>query len=171
MKIKNSNQVRTHKTEAIMKMLLSGSSSINPTINSVFKDDVIRPLHDRKSQPQEPKPQVTPAYHLYENEKEKVSRHVPVVRGTTVDIIRELIDETLPTAIKRFRTCECSNCYKAISEAVAAKYPDLKVKINSDADLSRVEYIKSQNRNNVLRVTVTEVLKRKNDKKHIPSKF
>jgi hypothetical protein len=171
MRSKNGKEIRTHKTDAIMKMLLSGSSSVNPTVNSVFKDDVIRPLHDRKSQPLEPKPKVEPAYHLYEKDNEKVSQYVPVVRGTTVDIIRELIDELLPLAIKRFRTCECTNCYKTISDAVAAKYPDLKVKITSDADLSRIEYIKSQNRSSVLRVPVTEVLKHKNDKKHIPAKF
>jgi hypothetical protein len=189
---------KSHKTDALMRLLMSGSTgTVNPSVSVSFKEDVIRPINDKKSKPKAAEPQT------YNEPPENIIRHhmppvqekpqstvipreqtsaaitppeqtsviiPPPVRDNIItqrinpdkpaemDIVRELIKELLPTAIQRFNVCYCDTCYHAMTEAVLRRSPKIIIMITSKDDLSRAEYLKKQNRNNVLRTVIKEVL-------------
>jgi hypothetical protein len=222
---------KSHKTDALMRLLVSGSSgAVNPTVSVSFKEDIIRPINDKKNTPkfsaeQEPgilsepprkiseqprmlsepprmlsesprmlsepprpapvdprfippeTPRVFPpempktAPPAYSEFTEQIRPVIPAPRinpdkPVELDIVTELTKELLPTAIQRFNVCYCDTCYQAMTEAVAKRSPRIIVMLRSKDDLARAEYLKKQNRNNVLRTVIKEVLEYKTTGRH-----
>jgi hypothetical protein len=206
---------KSHKTDALMRLLMSGSSgAVNPSISVTFKEDIIRPINDKKnapraaaepvkgsesahintpqmpqmnapemprmnaveervSVPQMPRtapppqivPQISPA--IPEQPRPEIAAvKINPEHPTELDIVRELIKELLPTAIQRFNVCYCDTCYSAMTEAVLKRSPKIVIMVRSKDDLARGEYLKKQNRNNVLRTVIKEVLDYKTTGRH-----
>jgi hypothetical protein len=55
---------KSHKTDALMRLLMSGSGgAVNPSVSVTFKEDIIRPINDKKHLPiQEQKPVTPPQF-------------------------------------------------------------------------------------------------------------
>jgi hypothetical protein len=213
---------KSHKTDALMRLLMSGSSgAVNPSVSVTFKEDIIRPINDKKNRPsplpipEEPplhttgqphplqptqprtnvsfsgsspatqhpsparpaplqqnpapdvqKPQRTAEFILPPPENNLFSQRINPDKPAEMDIVRELTKELLPTAIQRFNVCYCDSCYLAMTEAVAKRSPKIVIMIRSKDDLARAEYLKKQNRNNVLRTVIKEVLEYKTKGAH-----
>jgi hypothetical protein len=204
---------KSHKTDALMRLLMSGSSgAVNPSISVTFKEDIIRPINDKKnapkaaaevakgsetthintpqmpqmnspemprmnlaedrvSVPQMPRPRVPTPPQISPVMSEQPRPEIAPVkinpdRPTELDIVRELIKELLPTAIQRFNVCYCDTCYGAMTEAVLKRSPKIVIMVRSKDDLARAEYLKKQNRNNVLRTVIKEVLDYKSTGRH-----
>jgi hypothetical protein len=206
---------KSHKTDALMRLLMSGSSdAVNPSVSITFKEDIIRPINDKKNAPKfsaeprmsvaeprtsvteprmsapeprieprqthqivppemprqiQPPPQIAPQFSR--SAPEPARPEIPTVKinsdhPTELDIVRELTKELLPTAIQRFNVCYCDTCYSAMTEAVAKRSPKITVMVRSKDDLARAEYLKKQNRNNVLRTVIKEVLDYKATGRH-----
>jgi hypothetical protein len=135
---------RTHKTDALLKLLTNGSLNGNPFLNEKFKDDIIltaeNPPAPRKFTPGE---------------------------IVDADIIAELAEEFLPLAIERFGCCKCKRCYDSMLSNIIHKCPRALVKIRNRDDFRRAEYLKRHHRNTVLRIVVHEAIAYRNRKKHI----
>ncbi|MDR0992588.1 MAG: hypothetical protein LBL87_06805 [Ruminococcus sp.] len=203
---------KSHKTDALMRLLVSGSSgAVNPSVSVTFKEDIIRPINDKKHAPKAAAEPVLPAPEKFsEKPTEKtapprimppampkpavsapaaltppafataalasetalpIRPEIPAPRinpdnPTQLDIVTELTKELLPTAIQRFNVCYCDTCYQAMTEAVAKRSPKIVVMVRSKDDLARAEYLKRQNRNNVLRTVIKEVLEYKTTGRH-----
>jgi hypothetical protein len=202
-----SKKQKSHKTDALMRLLVSGSSgAVNPSVSVSFKEDIIRPINDKKNAPKTaslpetdysahqnietqrfqskpiqqtpaprivapemPKPAVSAAAPLEIAESSRPALAVPRInpdKPVELDIVTELTKELLPTAIQRFNVCYCDTCYQAMTEAVAKRSPKIIVMVRSKDDLARAEYLKKQNRNNVLRTVIKEVLEYKTTGRH-----
>jgi hypothetical protein len=203
---------KSHKTDALMRLLMSGSGgAVNPSVSVTFKEDIIRPINDKKHLPiQEQKPVSPPQFEKprvsfekphtdserdlpagaappppppqienlrasFEKPQTDYNRDLPAgaaplkfspERPAELDIVRELIKELLPTAIQRFNVCYCDTCYGAMTDAVLKRSPKIIILVRSKDDLARAEYLKKQNRNNVLRTVIKEVLDYKTSGKH-----
>jgi hypothetical protein len=195
-----------------MRLLVSGSSgAVNPSVSVSFKEDIIRPINDKKNSPKsavadlakdtvrqpeqilrqpeqtlrQSEPRVLPPEQprMFPPEMPKAPAPLPKISGEPIrpeipvprinpdkpvelDIVTELTKELLPTAIQRFNVCYCDTCYQAMTEAVAKRSPKIVVMLRSKDDLARAEYLKKQNRNNVLRTVIKEVLEYKTTGKH-----
>jgi hypothetical protein len=140
---------KTHKTEAILKLLTSGSRMRNPMIEEKYKEDVpIIPVEEEKKA-------YVPARVYHPGEE------------IDLDIIKELANELLPSAITRFSCCKCSRCYAEMLSETLEKSPHARVKIRSNDDFLRAEYLKNHHRNAVLRVVVSVAIKFRTRKKHV----
>jgi hypothetical protein len=188
---------KSHKTDALMRLLMSGSGgAVNPSVSVTFKEDIIRPINDKKQLPKQEfvekpqtsritppeipqagsvtpltqKPQQQPILPLIEDRTAERHEAPPIKfspeRPAELDIVRELIKELLPTAIQRFNVCYCDTCYSTMTEAIAKRSPKIVILARSKDDLARAEYLKKQNRNNVLRTVIKEVLDYKTTGKH-----
>jgi hypothetical protein len=143
---KQFNNKRTHKTDAILKLLTRGSLLDNPFLNEKFKDNIILTINNNKS----PEPRTyTPGEEF------------------DIDIIAELAAEFLPSAIDRFGCCKCDRCFARMLENVVQKCPHALVKVRSQDDFKRAEYLKRQHRNTVLRTVVSEAIAFRKHKKHV----
>jgi hypothetical protein len=143
--LKHSNK-KTHKTEAILKLLTTGSRMSNPMIDEKYKEDPI-------VVPAEPAYVPARVYHPGEE--------------IDLDIIAELARELLPSAISRFGCCKCSRCFAEMLSETLEKSPHARVKIRSNDDFLRAEYLKNHHRNAVLRVVVSVSIKFRTRKKHV----
>jgi hypothetical protein len=185
---------KSHKTDALMRLLMSGSGgAVNPSVSVTFKEDIIRPINDKKHLPKQefvekpqnprasfgepptdykrdlpagaspPPPQIENLRASFEKPQTDYNRDLPAgaaplkfspERPAELDIVRELTKELLPTAIQRFNVCYCDTCYSAMTEAVLKRSPKIVILVRSKDDLARAEYLKKQNRNNVLRTVI-----------------
>jgi hypothetical protein len=141
--VKNYNK-KSHKTDALLKLLTKGSSQSNPLLDEKFKDDVILSINGKKP----PKA----VYHA----GEEIDR----------DIITELASEFLPVAILRFNICSCDRCFAEMLTNISEKSPRAIVKVRSHDDFLRAEYLKKQHRNAVLDAVVGEVIRFRHRRKH-----
>lgn len=154
---------KTHKTEAVMKLLTGSSPAVNPILDNEFKQAVI----ESRNVPE------TPAKKVEEPKPEELAAEptsAPVREEPAsipeVSVSSELVSELLPAALERFHCCTCGKCFaEAMSDALDA-VPSIKVKIHNGDDLKRADEIKQQTRNEVMKAIVKIAISRRGKEIH-----
>lgn len=140
-------QVRSHKTEAIMKLLTGGNIALNPMLDNEFKQAVfsLRRENEPIKKPAEPQKKVLPA---------------------EINITTELITEMLPQILQRFGCCKCNICFAEAMSAALDTIEPIKVKIRSEADVKRADALKIKHRSGVMSALVKLGISRRSLPKH-----
>ena len=141
---------KTNITAPVLKLLSNTvvTSLENPLINKEFKEEIIggrRAAH---------------------NAPEPVKKTEPAIQEVTINIISELVRDLLPEAIARFRCCDCDKCKAEMTIQALNSLTPKYVNIKSDADLKKLEKIKEENKQYVIKALVPIVLKNKNRPGH-----
>lgn len=149
-------QVRTHKTDAIMRLLTGNNIAVNPMLDNEFKESVFS-VHRNAEAYKKEKEREEAALRL----KEKAAQ-----RPTEINVVSELITEMLPEILQRFRCCGCSRCFAEAMTDAMDTIPSVTIKLRSEADVARAEELKSKSRKDVMSALIKLAISRRNLPKH-----
>lgn len=148
---------KTNITAPVLKLLSNTvvTNVENPLINKEFKEEVIAGRHSSSVPLKEPVPAPV-----------AVKKTEPAIQEVTINIISELVRDLLPEAISRFRCCSCDKCRAEMTIQALNSLTPKYVNIKNDADLKKLERIKEENKQLVIKALVPIVLKNKNQPGH-----
>lgn len=177
---------KTNITAPVLKLLSNTvvTGVENPIINKEFKEEVISKRRDMTAAPQDtsahriaataeptevPKRDASVQSGPVSSTPEKTAVPVserPVIKEVTINIISELVRDLLPEAIARFRCCGCEACRAEMTIQALNSMTPKYVNIKTEADLKKLERIKEENKQYVIKALVPIVLKNKNNPIH-----
>lgn len=169
-------EYKSSKTKQVMDLINAKPSGVNPFLPPAeqekkrssaaesSEEDKFRVYTQSKrgiSAPKQPhKPKHNPMLHIPDDGPLPVqkTRHTGQI---TIDINRIIIDEILDDALRRFNTCHCEKCKKAITEKVLDKVPVKIVTVSQDEEQSVVDSYCRYARKDIYAMIVKVVLANK----------
>ena len=140
---------KSHKTDAVMRLITGGAGVTNPIIDEEFKEDVINPR-------------------LSLDERSEKNANIEKYRKNAVeiDVAAELVSELLPKAMRRFNCCECPLCFADAMAEALEQVPRIKIRLRQDKDIKKADVLKRRSRREVLPVIIRLVIGRRKLEKH-----
>ena len=121
-----------------MRLITGSRPAVNPIIDDNFKEQVIRPMAERKLK------------------SEKTDRS-----DTRINVTSELVSEWLPSVLGRFSCCTCSRCKAEASVKALELLPAIVVEIRGKKDIDKAKALKEENKQWVLMTLVKIAIERK----------
>lgn len=184
--VSSRTKFKTNITAPVLKLLSNTvvTGVENPIINKEFKEAVIGKRRDMTAVPTDrsahqsaasaeptevPKCEAPVQPQPVRTNPEKTAVPVserPVIKEVTINIISELVRDLLPEAIARFRCCGCDACRAEMTIQALNSMTPKYVNIKTESDLKKLERIKEENKQYVIKALVPIVLKNKNNPIH-----